>query len=57
MLGVPRILSGFSMGLTVLIGRVTTDLFAIGLATPASSLVQILLCGGFLAYSIRKEKR
>ena len=48
---------GVRLVLSFLISRVTSDLFAIGLATPASSLVQILLCGGFLAYTLRREKR
>ena len=48
---------GVRLVLSFLISRVTSDLFAIGLATPASSLVQILLCGGFLAYTMRREKK
>ena len=48
---------GVRLVLSFLISRVTSDLFYIGLATPASSLVQILLCGGFFALCLRKEKR
>lgn len=32
-------------------------LFHIGLATPASSLVQILLCGGYFWFMMRKQKK
>lgn len=48
---------GVRLVLSFLISRVTSDLFYIGLATPASSLVQILLCGGFFALCLRKEKQ
>lgn len=33
------------------------SLFRIGLATPASTVVQILLCGGFFLYLLRRERR
>ena len=33
------------------------SLFHIGLATPASSIVQILLCGAFFAVTLRREKQ
>ena len=32
------------------------SLFRIGLATPSSTLVQIVLCAGFLAWQMRKER-
>ena len=32
-------------------------LFYIGLATPASTLVQITLCGVYFVYTIRKQRR
>ena len=32
-------------------------LFRIGLATPASSLVQILLCGVYFIYTLRKQRQ
>lgn len=48
---------GVRLVLSFLISQATSNLFYIGLATPASSLVQILLCGGFFALTLRKEKR
>ena len=32
-------------------------LFSIGLATPASTLVQILLCGIYFSYTLRKQQQ
>ena len=43
--------------LSFVISRRTSELFLIGLATPASFLVQILLCGTFFVYTLRKEKQ
>ena len=37
--------------------QAAATLFHIGLATPAASLVQILMCGVYLALIIRKQKR
>lgn len=37
--------------------RPGASLFHIGLATPASSIVQILLCGAFFAVTLRREKQ
>ena len=37
--------------------RVPVSLFHIGLATPASTVVQIILCGVYFAVVLRKEKR
>lgn len=48
---------GVRLVLSFVISRRTSELLLIGLATPASSLVQILLCGAFFAYTLRKEKR
>lgn len=48
---------GVRLVLSFVISRRTSELFLIGLATPASSLVQILLCGAFFAYTLQKEKR
>jgi putative MATE family efflux protein len=36
---------------------VPTSLFRIGLATPASTIVQIILCGVYFALTLRKRKR
>ena len=33
------------------------SLFAIGMATPASTLVQIALCGGYMVYCMKQEKK
>ena len=33
------------------------SLFAIGMATPASTLVQIALCGGYMFLCLRREKK
>jgi Na+-driven multidrug efflux pump len=33
------------------------NLFYIGLSTPASTLVQIVLCGLYLAYTLRKQEK
>ena len=35
---------------------VPTSLFRIGLATPASTIVQIILCGGYFAIALLKQK-
>ena len=35
---------------------VPTSLFRIGLATPASTLVQIILCGAYFAIALRRQK-
>lgn len=43
--------------LSFVISRRTSELFPISLATPASFLVQILLCGAFFVYTLRKEKQ
>lgn len=48
---------GIRLVLSFVISRRTSDLFRIGLATPASSLVQIILCGAFFAWTLRREKR
>ena len=48
---------GVRLVLSFVISRRTSELFLIGLATPASSLVQILLCGAFFVYTLRKEKK
>lgn len=36
--------------------QVPVSLFHIGLATPASTLIQILLCGGFFLVTLRKKR-
>ena len=41
-------------------GKTTTSeriLFYIGLATPASTLVQITLCGVYFVYTLRKQRK
>lgn len=37
--------------------QVPVSLFHIGLATPASTVVQILLCGIYLCFTTRKSKQ
>ena len=37
--------------------QATASLFHIGLATPASSLVQILLCGIYFAYMLHIQRK
>ena len=37
--------------------QVPVSLFRIGLATPASTLVQILLCGGFFLFTLRRKPK
>lgn len=48
---------GVRLVLSFVISRRTSELFPISLATPASFLVQILLCGAFFVYTLRKEKQ
>ncbi len=37
--------------------QATATLFRIGLATPASTLVQIILCGAYFFYALRKQRQ
>ena len=34
-----------------------STLFRIGLSTPASTLVQIILCGLYFVYAVRKQRQ
>jgi len=49
--------AGVRLVLSFVISRRTSEQFLIGLAIPASFLVQILLCGAFFVYTLRKEKQ
>ena len=49
---------GVRVPLVILMSQMAdTSLFKIGLATPASTVVQIIMCVGFMVYLNRKEKR
>ena len=49
MMTLTNLVSSFAMGTTILLGQ------QIGLATPMSSIVQLLLCLGFMAH-LKKKK-
>ncbi len=48
---------GVRVPISWIVSKYTSRLFYIGLATPASTVVQIILCGIFLAVMVRKQKK
>ncbi|MBR5272173.1 MAG: MATE family efflux transporter [Clostridia bacterium] len=48
---------GVRVPISWIVSKYTTRLFHIGLATPASTVIQIILCGIFLTITVKKYKR
>ena len=48
---------GIRVPISWLVSKYSSNLFYIGLATPASTVIQIILCGAFLLIAIRIQKK